>query len=176
MVFLDADALVAKNIDDLFKREEISAVTECAWPYRFNSGVFVFQPSVETFNDLIEHARNHRSFDCGDQALLNSFFSDWSTKSNRILPFGYNDHVHDRGPDEIMDQVKLIRFPSTKPWKSKDFNLGNPPHGEYSQCWQLWWSLFESNSQNQTESNRESNLEEAPEEELGAEFAKCAGE
>lgn len=148
MVFLDADTLVIQNIDDLFERDEISAVADCGWPSCFNSGVFVFKPSIDTFNDLIEFAKNEGSFDGGDQGLLNDFFSDWSTKSiDRILPFGYNVHAaatyaYVPAFRRFKDQVKVVHFlGSTKPWSSK-----NPPQGEFSQFWQLWWSLYESNS------------------------------
>ncbi|CAG5090160.1 Oidioi.mRNA.OKI2018_I69.PAR.g12481.t1.cds [Oikopleura dioica] len=155
MVFLDADALVVKNIDDLFQREEISAVADCGWPSCFNSGVFVFKPSVDTFNELIEFAKNEGSFDGGDQGLLNDFFSDWSTKSiDRILPFGYNVHAaatyaYVPAFRRFKDQVKVVHFlGSTKPWTSK-----NPPQGEFSQFWQLWWSLYESNNQAKSSEN-----------------------
>jgi len=41
-VFLDADTLVLRNIDDLFQREELSAAPDAGWPDCFNTGVFVF--------------------------------------------------------------------------------------------------------------------------------------
>lgn len=155
MVFLDADTLVIQNVDDLFQRDEISAVADCGWPSCFNSGVFVFKPSIDTFNDLIEFAKNEGSFDGGDQGLLNDFFSDWSTKSiDRILPFGYNVHAaatyaYVPAFRRFKDQVKVVHFlGSTKPWSSK-----NPPAGEFSQFWQLWWSLYESKSSSNANSN-----------------------
>jgi glycogenin glucosyltransferase len=77
----------------------------------FNSGVFVYQPSKETFNNLISLAlKSNSSFDglfvclffsClsssfrvgigGDQGFLNGFFSNWRTGDvSRHLPFKYN--------------------------------------------------------------------------------------
>jgi glycogenin glucosyltransferase len=41
-VFLDADVLVLRNIDELFNREELSAAPDAGWPDCFNSGVFIF--------------------------------------------------------------------------------------------------------------------------------------
>ena len=79
-VFLDADTLVIQNSDELFDREEFSAAPDAGWPDCFNSGVFVFTPSLETFKKLIQHAITQGSFDGGDQGLLNTFFSDWATK------------------------------------------------------------------------------------------------
>uniref|UniRef100_A0A2K5NLX5 glycogenin glucosyltransferase n=4 Tax=Cercopithecidae TaxID=9527 RepID=A0A2K5NLX5_CERAT len=55
-VFMDADTLVLANIDDLFEREELSAAPDPGWPDCFNSGVFVYQPSVETYNQLLRLA------------------------------------------------------------------------------------------------------------------------
>uniref|UniRef100_A0A8C9GMU2 glycogenin glucosyltransferase n=1 Tax=Piliocolobus tephrosceles TaxID=591936 RepID=A0A8C9GMU2_9PRIM len=55
-VFMDADTLVLANIDDLFEREELSAAPDPGWPDCFNSGVFVYQPSVETYNQLLHLA------------------------------------------------------------------------------------------------------------------------
>ncbi|GAB1287409.1 Glycogenin-1 [Apodemus speciosus] len=62
-VFMDADTLVLSNIDDLFEREELSAAPDPGWPDCFNSGVFVYQPSVETYNQLLHLASEQGSFD-----------------------------------------------------------------------------------------------------------------
>ena len=110
-VFLDADCFVLHPIDDLFEREEFSAAPDAVWPDHFNSGVFVYQPSKETFNNLISLALKPNSsfdglfvclfFSClsssfrvgigGDQGFLNEFFSNWRTGDvSRHLPFKYN--------------------------------------------------------------------------------------
>lgn len=102
---------VLKNSDELFEREEFSAAPDVGWPDCFNSGVFVFKPSVETFGKLIQFSDTVGSFDgkClrkkvwtsndsvshqilgGDQGLLNQFFSSWSTSdASKRLPFVYN--------------------------------------------------------------------------------------
>lgn len=41
-VFLDADTMALRNVDDLFERDELSAAPDPGWPDCFNSGVFVF--------------------------------------------------------------------------------------------------------------------------------------
>ncbi|XP_053565975.1 glycogenin-1 isoform X2 [Bombina bombina] len=90
-VFMDADTMVLSNIDELFEREELSAAPDPGWPDCFNSGVFVYQPSLVTYNNLLQSAAEKGSFDGGDQGLLNSFFSTWATKDiNKHLPFVYN--------------------------------------------------------------------------------------
>ena len=107
-VFLDADCVVLRPIDDLFQREELSAAPDAGWPDCFNSGVFVYRPSKETFNKLMLFAsQQNASFDGlntfssfmpsnflfsgGDQGLLNAFYSNWRTNDiSRHLPFTYN--------------------------------------------------------------------------------------
>ncbi|XP_077899612.1 glycogenin-1 isoform X3 [Ictidomys tridecemlineatus] len=69
-VFMDADTLVLTNIDDLFEREELSAAPDPGWPDCFNSGVFVYQPSVETYNQLLRLASEQGSFDAAFRVLL----------------------------------------------------------------------------------------------------------
>lgn len=54
---------VLSNVDELFEREELSAAPDPGWPDCFNSGVFVFRPSVRTHRRLLEHAKCHGSFD-----------------------------------------------------------------------------------------------------------------
>ncbi|MGH0174700.1 UNVERIFIED_CONTAM: hypothetical protein FKN15_068986 [Acipenser sinensis] len=79
------------NVDELFDREEISAAPDPGWPDCFNTGVFVFRPSLQTYNRLFQFAVEHGSFDGGDQGLLNSFFNDWAVKDiDKHLPFIYN--------------------------------------------------------------------------------------
>ena len=51
------------NIDDLFEREELSAAPDVGWPDCFNSGVFVFRPSNDTYSSLLQFALTTGSFD-----------------------------------------------------------------------------------------------------------------
>ncbi len=80
-----------KNSDELFERKELSAAPDAGWPDCFNSGVFVFSPSKETFKKLMDFAASEGSFDGGDQGLLNTYFATWATEDiSRHLPFLYN--------------------------------------------------------------------------------------
>lgn len=54
---------VFQNCDELFSREELSAVPDVGWPDCFNSGVFVYVPSESTYDALIKFASDHGSFD-----------------------------------------------------------------------------------------------------------------
>ncbi|KAF7257482.1 hypothetical protein EG68_05122 [Paragonimus skrjabini miyazakii] len=83
--------MVLHNVDELFEREELSAVPDPCWPDCFNSGVFLFRPSLETHRALVKVASETGSFDGGDQGLLNTYFSDWLSKDiSRRLPYVYN--------------------------------------------------------------------------------------
>ena len=55
------------NIDELFEREELAAAPDVGWPDCFNSGVFVFRPSDDTYASLLQFALTTGSFD-GAQA------------------------------------------------------------------------------------------------------------
>uniref|UniRef100_A0A5K3FWD1 glycogenin glucosyltransferase n=1 Tax=Mesocestoides corti TaxID=53468 RepID=A0A5K3FWD1_MESCO len=130
-VFLDADTIVLQNIDDLFDREELSAAPDASWPDIFNSGVFVFRPSLKTFAELCELAKTKGSFDGGDQGLLNEYFSGWGSETlDRHLPFIYNCSCWIPLPDRPVfytrppawkkfgNQVKVAHFAGLeKPWK-----------------------------------------------------------
>ncbi|KAJ1346993.1 Glycogenin-1, variant 2 [Parelaphostrongylus tenuis] len=90
-VFLDADTMVLQNSDELFERPEFSAAPDIGWPDCFNSGVFVYVPSLETYRRLLDFALSHGSFDGGDQGLLNEFFAGWrDLPAIHRLPFIYN--------------------------------------------------------------------------------------
>lgn len=52
-----------KNCDELFEKKELSAVADVGWPDCFNSGLFVFQPSIDTFSNLLKLAIENGSFD-----------------------------------------------------------------------------------------------------------------
>ncbi|XP_076158669.1 glycogenin-2 [Alosa pseudoharengus] len=149
-VFLDADTLVLSNIDELFEREELSAAPDAGWPDCFNSGVFVFRPSLHTHTRLLEHAAQHGSFDGGDQGLLNSFFSDWAvTDINKHLPFIYNlsasafytylPAFHRYGYD-----AKIVHFlGGVKPWHCSLNPQANQDSGsQLDQYVKLWWEEY----------------------------------
>ena len=108
-----------------------------------------FRPSLETYGRLLEFSQQNGSFDGGDQGLLNSFFSDWSTANiNRILPFGYNVHAaatYTYAPayKQFANDVRVIHFlGSSKPWTSQQ-----PPSsgGQFNSFWNVWWKFYTNN-------------------------------
>ncbi|XP_061385946.1 glycogenin-1 isoform X9 [Danaus plexippus] len=150
-VFLDADTLIVQNCDELFEREELSAAPDVGWPDCFNSGVFVFKPSADTFSKLVTFASERGSFDGGDQGLLNSYFSDWARGDiNKHLPFLYNVtsaafYSYIPALKHYGQNLKIIHFiGAAKPWL-QHFNWQSrsveaPEH--LRGFLQLWWDLF----------------------------------
>ncbi|EGD83331.1 glycogenin-1 [Salpingoeca rosetta] len=148
-VFLDADTIVLQNIDDLFDRPEFAAAPDIGWPDCFNSGVFVFKPSHETFSALSKLANEKGSFDGGDQGLLNQYFSSWRTQGpEHRLPFTDNmtaNAAYGYAPafERFRDRIRVVHFIGAhKPW------MGAPPqttaqmHG-IQQLHDLWWSTHD---------------------------------
>ena len=105
VVFLDSDALVLRNIDELFLRQEpppfafgMSAVGDegegcrtqtCVHTrfrqglqgsHLFNSGVMVFEPSAATFGEMLESMNTLVSSDLSDQGFLNAFALQHATR------------------------------------------------------------------------------------------------
>ncbi|KAM8722757.1 glycogenin-2 isoform 2-T2 [Acanthopagrus schlegelii] len=147
-VFLDADTLVLCNVDELFEREELSAAPDPGWPDCFNSGVFVFRPSLHTHTRLLDHARQHGSFDGGDQGLLNSFFSSWPVEDiSKHLPFIYNlsgSSVYSYLPalQQFGHSAKIVHFTgAVKPWSSGS-QRDKGPSDSMGRFVSLWWKEY----------------------------------
>ncbi|XP_033207863.1 titin isoform X2 [Belonocnema kinseyi] len=153
-VFVDADALVIRNCDELFERDEFSAAPDVGWPDCFNSGVFVFKPSQETYDALVEFATAKGSFDGGDQGLLNMYFSDWAQKDiSKHLPFIYNmcstaTYSYLPAFKQFGEDVRIIHFiGATKPWLQYFDTLTGivqPPSdsSHLQPLLQVWWNIF----------------------------------
>ncbi|XP_059615217.1 glycogenin-1 isoform X5 [Phlebotomus argentipes] len=153
-VFLDADTLVLQNCDELFEREELSAAPDVGWPDCFNSGVFVFRPSQDTFGKLLDFAVKAGSFDGGDQGLLNLYFADWAHGDmGRHLPFLYNTcstatYSYLPAFKQFGRDVKILHFIGTsKPWlqnfdpQSRTVRAPDN-YSHLASHLQTWWSIF----------------------------------
>lgn len=156
-VFLDADTLVVRNCDELFEREELSAAPDVGWPDCFNTGVFVYKPAVETFNNLVKFAVEQGSFDGGDQGLLNQYFSDWASSDiKKHLPFVYNltsVAVYSYIPafKHYGSQIRIVHFiGAVKPWLQQldpaTRTISPAPGAEHlTPLLQNWWDIFVEN-------------------------------
>ncbi|XP_071383663.1 glycogenin-1b [Centroberyx affinis] len=156
-VFMDADTLVVSNIDELFDREELSAAPDPGWPDCFNSGVFVFRPSLETYGKLLQFCTEHGSFDGGDQGVLNGFFSNWATADiSKHLPFIYNlssiaIYTYLPAFKQYGSNAKVVHFlGKTKPWsytfdpKAKQIRGDVQEAATHPTFLLDWWTLYSS--------------------------------
>jgi len=139
-VFIDADALVLRNIDKLFGYPEFSAapnVYESLGDFhRLNSGVFVARPSAETFAAMMQRLDQPEVFwRRTDQTFLESFFPDWHG-----LPVFNNmlQYVWFNLPD-LWDwkQIGVLHYQYEKPWE-KD----HPRSGELKPLIDLWHAFY----------------------------------
>ncbi|XP_062144687.1 inositol phosphorylceramide glucuronosyltransferase 1 isoform X2 [Alnus glutinosa] len=73
VVYLDADTIVVKNIEDLFKCGKFCANLKHS--ERLNSGVMVVEPSETVFNDMMSKVSTLPSYTGGDQGFLNSYYT-----------------------------------------------------------------------------------------------------
>lgn len=107
IVYLDVDMLVLKNIDSLFDKPHLSAtidgdplIKNNSNKKRINSGLLVFEPSRELFNDMsnkigkIENLTYTGTFDRpksgSDQDFLNAYYPEWGEKKDLHLDPRYN--------------------------------------------------------------------------------------
>uniref|UniRef100_A0A7E4VMQ5 glycogenin glucosyltransferase n=1 Tax=Panagrellus redivivus TaxID=6233 RepID=A0A7E4VMQ5_PANRE len=145
-VFLDADTLVVQNADELFERPSFAAAPDIGWPDFFNSGVFVFTPSEQTYHELVELATSQGSFDGGDQGLLNQYYSNWrELDAAHRLPFIYNVtsgaiYSYAAALKKAGKDIKIVHFlGSAKPWQK------GAAHAHVGTHWAQWQSTFDSN-------------------------------
>ncbi|MCB5203928.1 glycosyl transferase [Neorhizobium sp. T786] len=119
--FIDADALVLRNVDKLFDYPEFAAAPNVyeslADFHRLNSGVFVAKPSLQTFTQMLDRLDQPDAFwQRTDQTFLQTFFPDWHG-----LPVFMNmlQYVWFNMPD-IWDwkSISILHFQYEKPWET----------------------------------------------------------
>jgi glycogenin glucosyltransferase len=145
IVYIDADVLVLKNVDELFDRPGLSAAPDVFPPDKLNAGVMVVEPSASIFEEMMAQIETLTSHDGGDTGFLNSFFPDWFTwDSSHRLPFKYNaqrtmhwlTYKGNPGYWNIVRPISILHFSSNpKPW-SPD---GQKKKGDLEM---IWWHYF----------------------------------
>jgi len=140
-VFLDADTLVLRNIDELFERPDFAAAPDFFMPDQFNSGVMVLQPSAARFAAMEAALTTSNTYDGGDQGFLNRFFPDWwAMDVAHRLPARYNLHhfvfqflaAHDALRRQFLEKIQIVHYTLQKPWMSPTVTGGS----------QMWWNFY----------------------------------
>lgn len=140
-VFIDADALVLKNVDRLFDYPEFSAAPNLyeglADFHRLNSGVFVARPSMATFEAMLVALDQPQAFwRRTDQTFLESFFPEWHG-----LPVFMNmlQYVWFNLP-ELWDwqSISILHYQYEKPWEDP-----HPKADRLKPLIDLWHAFYE---------------------------------
>lgn len=137
IVFLDSDMLVMKNIDHLFEKEHMSAVSAGAilhtdWENQLNSGIMVIEPSRSDYCSLIDLIKDtyikRKEMGCGfgDQDVIKAKFSDWSNRNELHMPetyncmLGYGELLKKAGIINGIEDIYVYHYTGKeKPWRNK---------------------------------------------------------
>lgn len=115
IIFIDVDCLVVKSLDPAFKWPEFSAVRDAG--DTFNTGLFVLEPSLATWEAMKDSYLAAPSYNQGDQGFINWYFRN---ASKTALPVSYNTvckHKSHAVWPLMRRQAKMIHYTSeTKPW------------------------------------------------------------
>ena len=134
IVFLDADIMILKNLDDLFEKPHMTSCLDGeyfnVWPGwdHFNSGCMVIEPNHKLFEDILNFAMNLKLEDIpnkqcyavvADQEIMNMYFNDWFNKKELHLNKYYNifgPYIQEEQVKDIKENGYFIHFIGRKPW------------------------------------------------------------
>ena len=126
LVYLDADMLVCKGLDELFRRPHLSAVNAGGMlPDRadwldLNSGLLVIEPGRVDFADMMSKVGRLPVKDNGDQTFLHAYFPGWPRDARLHLDHSYNMFYSDL--DRYNQLFGYVPIASTQPieWERHD--------------------------------------------------------
>ena len=141
VVFIDADAIVVRDIRKLFSYPEFSAAPNLyetlADMHRLNSGVFVARPSKRTFENMLLALDQPNVFwRRTDQTFLESYFPDWHG-----LPYTYNalQYIYFNLPDLWRwSSIRVVHYQYEKPWETN-----HPKLAQLRPLIDLWHAVLE---------------------------------
>ncbi|OIR56793.1 MAG: glycosyl transferase, partial [Amphiamblys sp. WSBS2006] len=127
-IFVDIDTLFRKNTDDAFQYNEIAAVSDLG--DTFNTGFFLFQPSLKTHGEMVSTYETTDSYNQGDQGFINTFFSGKKTKRLGV-EFNTIARLKEFSKwEKAKESARLFHYTSeTKPWNFH--HLGHSFFREY---------------------------------------------
>jgi glycogenin len=139
IVYVDSDMMVQESLDELFNREDMSAVIAGrSYPgneafKEINSGIFVFRPKEGLYKELMNLipvvAGKKQYF--GDQDILAEYYKEWKYQKNLHLPEEYNVFFQYYDYYSKHSSVKVVHFiGKVKPWMMS----GGQAMMEYMKC------------------------------------------
>lgn len=142
LVFLDSDMIIRNAIGELFAHDGLwfaPDYVESTNTHRFNTGLFVCQPSAALFSQIIAALRDSESYDGGDQGHLNNILHNQA----RLLPAEYNvtRHFYAYSGVEIdQSKAKVLHYIVKKPWQLK---YSEPPDMMMLDLDDVWTSYLD---------------------------------
>lgn len=135
IIMCDCDLMFIKNVDHCFDLPNMTAALDgeyfnlwANYPH-FNSGFFVLEPNINTFNDLMTFANEldpavlrdylGRPYVVADQEILNLYYKDWINKPELHLSKYYNvfaPHIHKATLKDLLDNAYFFHYTGSKPW------------------------------------------------------------
>ncbi|XP_059665764.1 inositol phosphorylceramide glucuronosyltransferase 1 [Cornus florida] len=104
VVYLDADTIVVKSVEDLFKCGKFCANLKHS--ERLNSGVMVVEPSAAIFNDMMSKVTTLPSYTGGDQGFLNSYYVGFA--SAHVFDPNLSPEVLHSRPSPEMERLSTL--------------------------------------------------------------------
>lgn len=137
IVYIDADMMILKNIDHLFREPHMSGVAAGCWGKKdsnFNSGLLVIEPNMKEYDALVDISIDQGETCQGDQNVLQKYFTEWPKKTELHLGMEYNIfasqigytkgkyHIEGVGEQKGLP-LYVIHFVTPKPWTEKDEHM-----------------------------------------------------
>ncbi|OCH84205.1 nucleotide-diphospho-sugar transferase [Obba rivulosa] len=129
LVYLDADTLVRRNFDELFRMPfNFAAVPDVyvddpGFTLGFNAGMLFVRPSSSLFEDMIARigTANYRAEDA-EQSFLNHFYGTEAVR----LPYAYNANlaIKRRKPElwaDLKREARIVHYTLVKPFLQGDY-------------------------------------------------------
>ncbi|KAJ7955283.1 Hexosyltransferase [Quillaja saponaria] len=112
-------------------------------PLYFNAGMFVYEPNLETYNNLLETLKVTPPTSFAEQDFLNMYFKDIykpiSSAYNLVLAMLW------RHPENVdFDQVKVVHYcaAGAKPWRYTGIEE-NMDREDIKMLVKKWWDIYE---------------------------------
>ncbi len=144
VIFIDADAIVVRDIRKLFHYPEFAAAPNLyetlSDMHRLNSGVFVAKPSKRTFEAMLRRLDTPDVFwRRTDQTFLETYFPDWHG-----LPYTYNalQYIYFNLPALWhWPAIRIVHYQYEKPWEAD-----HPKRKQLKPLIDLWYAVLENST------------------------------
>lgn len=123
LIYLDSDMLIRSNLEELFEKDEMCAVSDAVFFPGYsrggiNAGLFVVKPSKRLEEELIalipEVAGEMDVF--GDQDVINKYYVSWEEEKEKHLDVRYNACFYQLDQYEAEEPAVVHFILAAKPW------------------------------------------------------------